>query len=221
MAKNINVNQERIVFDLDGVLLNSEEDLDWLDEALRCALKELDIEDTPENVKKLYPGRVSEFRRVVRGFSHKPEIIWQVRDKHYVDKKVSMIEKGNMCPFDDVDSLRELKDRYILGIISNSPQIVVEEFVQSYSYSDFFSFWLGRGSKLSDLNKIKPHPYLYNKMIEQIGEGLTWYVGDRDLDEEFAQNTGMKFLLVSRNSTGFANLRQLVDYFLKYRVSDG
>jgi len=216
---NLGSDEERIVFDLDGVLLNSEEDFDWLDEALICALKELGIEDTPENVEKLYPGKLRDFRHVVRKFSHKPEIIWQVRDKHYVDKKISMIEKGNMRPFDDVDLIWELKDRYTLGIISNSPQIVVDKFVQSYGYSDLFVFWLGRGSEMSDLNKIKPHPYLYDKMVEQIGEGPTWYVGDRDLDEEFAQNTGMKFVLVSRNGTGFVSLSQLVDYFLRYRGS--
>jgi phosphoglycolate phosphatase len=228
--------RDRIIFDLDGVLLDSESDLDWLEEAICAALEDLGVKPTRENIEKLYPDRLKEFHRTVRFFPHSPEKVWEIRDKYYTEKKLSMIEKGKMRPFPDVDLIRRLRDNYTLGIISNSPQVVVEKFVQRYGYTDTFTACVGRGSGINDLSRIKPSPYLYQRFVEQIGDGTSWYIGDSELDRKFAVNAGMRFILLRRDQTNprdkkgfqdkpgnktefkgemmFDNMQRLIDFFL-------
>ena len=206
--------KNKVIFDLDGVLLDSETNLDWLDRALKRALKELGIQITPENLSTLYPGGLQDFETSVKDLSVPAEKIWRIRDKHYVKEKLNMIRKGSLGPFSDVDHLEKLLPAYTLAVISNSPREVVDTFVRTYNMENVFDAWTGRGSRLESLKKIKPHPHLFTKLKEKIGDGQFWYVGDREVDRKFAENTGMEFLHLTRNREGFKDLEELVDYLL-------
>ncbi len=201
-----------VIFDLDGVLLDSESDLEWLNRALKRALEELGVPPTEDNLGKLYPGGLDEFEESVREFPGTPEEIWRVRDRHYVAEKVSMIQKGQLKPFSDVSYLERLKPEYSLAVISNSPAEVVDLFLKNYDLIDLFTAWIGRGSKLEDLKKIKPNPYFFEEIKRKLGEGQYWYVGDRESDAEFAEKAGIDFLYLTRNEEGFHDLKELVDY---------
>lgn len=203
---------KNVLFDLDGVLLDSESGLEWLNRALKDALEDLGVPTTEGNLKKLYPGGLDEFEESVHEFPGMPEEIWRVRDRHYVAEKVSMIEKGKLEPFSDVSYLEKLKPEYSLGIISNSPKEVVDLFVNNYDLSGLFEDWVGRGSRLEDLKRIKPDPYLFEEIKRNMGEGQYWYVGDRESDAEFAENAEINFLRLTRNGNGFHDLKELVDY---------
>lgn len=207
--------KRKVIFDLDGVLLDSETNLDWLDRALEKALVELDLPLTRENVEKLYPGGLQDFETAVKDFPFPPEKIWKVRDKHYVAEKLEMIDRGDLRPFPDVNSLEKLRDGYSLGVISNSPEEAVDRFIKAYDFEDLFQAWVGRGSNLNSLREIKPDPTLFQRLKEKIGDGKFWYVGDREVDRRFAENTGMEFLHLTRNGEGFENLDELVDYLLE------
>lgn len=206
--------KDKIAFDLDGVLLDSESNLDWLDRAIHKALDEMGAPITRENVEKLYPGELRDFERAVDDFSIPPTKVWRVRDKHYVAEKLEMIANGKLRPYSDVQSLYSLKNDYSLGIISNSPQKVVDRFVEKYDLNDLFEVWVGRGSELSELKEIKPATHLFTKLKDVMGEGIFWYIGDREVDKKFAENAGMNFLYLRRNGEGFDNLEELVNYFL-------
>ncbi|MBS3787004.1 HAD family hydrolase [Candidatus Bipolaricaulota bacterium] len=209
------MNSKKAIFDLDGVLLDSETNLDWLDRAIEKALEELDIPLTRKNIEKLYPGGIQEFEATVRDFPAPPEKVWQIRDKYYVAEKLEMIDSGEIRPFPDVNSLEKLRGVYSLGVISNSPDEVVDRFVKTYDLEDTFEAWLGRDSDLESLREIKPEPNLFNRLKEEIGGGQFWYVGDREVDRRFAENTGMEFLHLTRTEEGFENLHELVDYLLE------
>jgi phosphoglycolate phosphatase len=206
--------KKNVLFDLDGVLLDSESDLEWLNRALKDALEDLGVPTTEANLKKLYPGGLDEFEESVNDFPGTPDEIWRVRDKYYVAKKVSMIEKGKLEPFSDVSYIEKLKPEYSLGVISNSPKEVVDLFLKNYDLSGIFEDWVGRGSRLEDLKRIKPDPYLFGEIKRNMGEGQYWYVGDRESDAEFAENAGIDFLRLTRNENGFHGLKEVVDYLL-------
>jgi phosphoglycolate phosphatase len=205
---------DNVVFDLDGVLLDSETNLDWLDRAMERTLEKLGIPVTRENVEKLYPGGLQEFEKSVEEFSIDPEKIWTIRDGYYIAEKLEMIERGNLKPFPDVEALDELLVQYSLGIISNSPDEVVDRFVRTYGFEDTFKAWVGRGSGLDSLKIMKPDPHLFRQLKDEMGGGKFWYVGDREVDRKFAEVTGMEFLYLSRNSEGFESLTEIVDYLL-------
>jgi len=210
---------KKVIFDLDGVLLDSETNLDWLDRALKRALKELGVPVNRENIQLLYPGGLREFETAVEDFKAPPEKIWKVRDKHYVEEKLKMIEIGDLKPFPDVKDLEKLQEKYTLGVISNSPDAVVDKFVRSYDLTNLFSAWVGRESNLDSLKKIKPDPSLFFTIRDRVGDGQFWYVGDREVDRLFAENTGMDFLHLTRDSEGYESLTDLVEYLLR-DVSD-
>lgn len=202
----------RVMFDLDGVLLESEEDLTWLERALSKTLRVFGIEDTEENLKKLYPGKLRNFREEVKDLSVGPKELWRKRNANYIEEKVRAMKKGEIKPYPDVSALYQLKDPFLLGIITNSPQEVVDAFVEEFQYEDLFVAWIGRGSRLPDLQKIKPNPYLFKRIREEVGNGQFVYVGDREVDQEFAENTGMEFLPLTRNRNSFKNLEEIVKY---------
>lgn len=206
--------KDNIIFDLDGVLLDSETNLDWLNRALSNALNELGIPVTEENMEKLYPGGVQDFEKAVKEFSLPPDRVWKVRDKYYVNEKLEMIDDGKLRSYTDVKSLHKLKEEYSLGIISNSPVEVVDRFVRKYELKSLFQAWVGRSSELADLANIKPATHLFTKLKREMGEGKYLYVGDREVDEEFAENAGMSFLYLRRDGKGLNGLNELVEYLL-------
>ena len=205
---------KKVIFDLDGVLLDSETNLDWLDRAMERALKELGVPTSRENIEKLYPGGLMEFETAVKEFPVSAEKVWEVRDRHYVAEKLEMIERGDLRPFPDVENLGKLRKKYTLGVISNSPDEVVDRFIKVYDLEELFEAWIGRDSDLKSLQEIKPDPHLFNRLKDKIGDGKFWYVGDREGDRIFAENTGMEFLYLTRNEKGFKDLNELVDYLL-------
>lgn len=209
------MNHKKVIFDLDGVLLDSETNLDWLDRAMERALEELDAPLTRKNIEKLYPGGLQDFETAVRDFPFSPEKVWKIRDKHYVAEKLEMIDGGELQPFPDVNSLEKLQGDYSLGVISNSPDEVVDRFIKAYDLEHLFAAWVGRDSHLESLTEIKPDPHLFHRLKEEIGDGQFWYVGDREVDRRFAENTGMDFLHLTRDGEGFEGLGELVDYLLE------
>ncbi|MCF7890556.1 HAD hydrolase-like protein [Candidatus Bipolaricaulota bacterium] len=204
-----------VIFDLDGVLLDSETNLDWLDRAMKRALEEMDVLITRKNIERLYPGDLQYFETAVKDFPFSPDKVWEIRDKHYVAEKLEMIDRGELRPFSDVSSLDRLRPLYSLGVISNSPGEVVDRFVKAYDLEDLFETWVGRDSDLESLGEIKPDPHLFHRLKKETGDGKFWYVGDREVDRMFAENTGMEFLHLTRNGEGFGSFDELVDYLLE------
>lgn len=199
-----------VAFDLDGVLLDSESDLGWLERALEAAVRELDVEPTAGLRSRLYPPTVDRVRELADEVGVTPERLWAVRNAHYVRVKVAAIESGELAPFDDVDVLESLAADHRLHILSNSPQAVVEAFVATNGYGSLFDVRLGRGEALEDLHRLKPHPHLYDRLRERVSlDGTTTYVGDTETDRRFAERTGMHYVHLPRDGTGLGGLGAL------------
>lgn len=200
-----------LVFDMDGVLLDSESDLSWLDRALERAVRELDLPVADPVRSQLFPISVEQLHISADEWGIEPDRLWAVRDHHYVREKLDAIRSGELAPFDDVEALSGLVDAYDLHIISNSPQVVVDAFVEHNGYDTLFDVRLGRADgDLEALHRLKPHPYMYRELEARLdgAEGMV-YIGDTETDRRFADATGMDFIHLTRDGEGTATLRAL------------
>lgn len=205
----------KLVFDLDGVLLDSENDLRWLDNAINKTLEEIGLAKTPCNMEKLYPGNIRNYLSSLKdsGIDYRP--VWEIRNRNYTEEKIKWIRKGRLKPFSDVEELYRLRPYFDLSIISNSPQAVVDAFIETNNYADLFEAGVGRGSTYEALKYIKPHSYLYKILKEKVGGGNFTYVGDTETDREFTKRVGVNFLYLNRDGGAFTGLDVLIDYVMK------
>jgi len=211
-------NRYGAVFDLDGVLLDSESDLSWLNTALKKTLEHLGIESSEENMKKIQSKNVHKFDEISIELNVEAEDLWETRNREYIKEKIIAMKNGMIKPFSDVSCLYELKGKYGLSIVSNSPQEIVDFFIEKFNYDDLFDCGIGRGTSLVDLKKIKPNSHLLEKLKEKIQEKKLIYIGDSENDRKFAKNTGMYFMFLSREAAkkeGFDTLDEIVKYLLK------
>ena len=210
------------VFDLDGVLLDSESDLTWLYTALEKTLKHLGMESSEENLMKIHSKNVHRFNAMSIELGVEAEDLWETRNREYIEEKIRAMKNGMIKPFSDVDCLYELKGKYGLSIISNSPQEIVDLFIEEFNYEDLFDCGIGRGASLVDLKKIKPNSHLLERLKERIQEKKLIYIGDSENDRKFAKNTGMEFMFLSRKGAKgeeFDTLDTIVKCLLTYTTT--
>jgi phosphoglycolate phosphatase len=204
------------VFDLDGVLLDSESNLNWLERALRRTLEHFKITPSTKNIMKIHSKNIFNFKIVSKELDLDPKEFWKVRNDYYIYEKINSMENVEIMPYPDVESLYCLKKKYDIHIISNSPQEVVDFFINGYKFHDLFNFGIGRGSKYIDLLRLKPNIFMYQKLKKKVFNDNFVYIGDTENDRVFANISDMDFIMVSRNNKtdGFDNLYKIVDYLL-------
>lgn len=200
-----------VVFDLDGVLLDSESDLSWLDSALDETLESFGLEPTEANRRALFPPSRAEMDALAETAGVSIERLWAVRNEKYVDAKVSAIESGQIGPYPDVGVVEDLSRRFPVGIVSNSPQTVVETFLDETGLTDTVGEAIGRGMGIEDVDRLKPDPHLYERFHEAAAGDDYVYVGDQPSDREFAERTGMDFVHLDRENGPVATLYDVRD----------
>lgn len=208
-----------ISFDMDGVLLDSEDfsNGSWIHRMLTKTLHNLGITHTKENVEKLYISNIlRNFEGICRDFGIKdPKKLWNTREKHFLKEKFKALREGEIAPFKDIEAIKDLNNHHKLTVVTNSPQSVADYFLEHFKLRKFFAVCIGRGSNMSSLYKMKPAPYLLNRMMDEVGSKRVLYVGDTDLDRRAAESAGIDFILLSRvdqKKGSFKNLWELKEY---------
>ena len=199
--------------DLDGVLLDSESNLIWLIRSIKKTLSHFHIPLTDEHLANLHFQNIGAFKEVSKQLCIDPNVLWPIRNQYYTKEKLTAMKQRIINPFSDINVLYQLKNDFRLGIISNSPQSVVDFFVSEYGFTDLFSINIGRGSTMWDIEHLKPDIYLFTKAKSLIDTDQLFYIGDRETDRIFAQKAGMRYYHLNREKqqeNSYSSLKEIV-----------
>lgn len=204
-----------IIFDLDGVLLDSETDMSWMKKAIEDTLQYFNIKINDEIVSKLDHKNISRFPDIAKELQIDSHKLWENRNKFYTKRKIEAMTSNQIQPFKDISAITQLTPFSELAILSNSPQEVVDIFLNHFQYDHLFSAAVGRTDKYEDIFKLKPHPLLWEKMKPLLTGEKLFYVGDRISDQIFAENMNMGFYGLNRYNNEFEHGYDTLDDIVK------
>lgn len=196
-----------VVFDLDGTLLNT---LDDLAGSVNFALRENGLpERTVDEVRRFIGNgvRILIRRAVPAGTTDEVyERTFKTFEDHYRENSRNLT-----APYEGIlELLKDLKTKgYKLAIVSNKIDFAVKDLREEF-FKDLIEVAIGDSP---DTNN-KPEPDMVFKALEILGESAenAVYVGDTDVDLETAENSGMDCISVS---WGFRSREELEGYNAK------
>ena len=179
-----------IIFDLDGTLIDSAKDIQWV---ANIALSKIGVapinyeeavsfigEGAPLFVKKMISARS------VKTAQH--DFLLEQFLKYY--EEAVQFSK----PYEDVVTVLEMLNvKHGLGICTNKPLKPVLKILKHLQLNHFFKCVTGGDNPIA--RKPDPRPLL--KTSESVGDGLCIYVGDSEVDAETAKRAEVPFLLFS------------------------
>ena len=176
-----------ILFDLDGTLLDTLEDLkDAVNYTLAqygCPLRSL------EEVRTFVgTGAANLIRKALPGKESDPplEEALAVYQKYY-----ALHAQDKTAPYDGIlQALEEVKKHYPVAIVSNKPDLAVKALCR-----DYFPGVYALGE--ADGCPRKPAPDMVRKAMDAIGVDTCIYVGDSEVDVRTAQNAVVPCLSVT------------------------
>ena len=199
-----------IIFDLDGTLINTIDDLGQAcNHALStCGYPTHKIEDYPRlvgnGINKLIERALPEELRNEETVMQVREYFVPFYDKHNCD---------HTRPYEGIPALLQaLKAQgHTLAVASNKYQAATEKIVAQL-FPDTFDVVLGERDGVAR----KPHPQIvYDILLDRSDKSETLYIGDSLVDAETAQAAGVKLILCT---WGFCTEEQLMTANPDYMV---
>lgn len=176
-----------ILFDLDGTLLDTLEDLY---NATNYILRQYGLpERSMEEVRRfLGNGARVLISSALPGRPDDPPLEDVLAA--YQDYYNATCNNGTAKPYPGVlEALAAISKKYPVAVVSNKPDPAVRELCREY-FGDVYA----RG--VSDDCPRKPAPDMVNKAMEALGVDTCVYVGDSEVDVETARNAGVPCLTV-------------------------
>lgn len=194
-----------VIFDLDGTLLDTLQDLT---DAVNAALSSqgLPLRSREEVCAFVGNGIQKLLERAVPEGQGNPAFdkVFEVFREHY---RVHCQDKT--APYEGIlPLLRELKERGIrVGVVSNKADFAVQELIPFY-FERLVSVAHGENEAAGILKK--PAPDMVYQTLEELGcrASEAVYVGDSDVDLETAENSGLAVISVSWGFRGRAFLEE-------------
>jgi HAD superfamily hydrolase (TIGR01549 family) len=184
-----------VIFDLDGVILDSMGSEEWKYRATREALGELGVDQEIErDVLDAVLGDqgYEDCVRVCGNIGVNPQRAWNLVAEKTSQARMEQIEDEGFGLVDGVEKvLNDLRESQVkIGVISNAPDQAVEMVVDHFDLRGYFKFFRGVQS-FEDLKARKPHPNHLELAKFQLKRDPYLYVGDRESDVEAAINADM------------------------------
>jgi phosphoglycolate phosphatase len=196
---------QAIVFDLDGVLIDSKECM------RRCWLSVKQKINSDITFETYFQHIGKPFKNILFEIGV-PESKWSEAETVYFETQVTF--SNIIKPFEGVDyMLNELSKSYVLGVVtsksSKTTGIILKQFGWKFS-SVVTPENCGRG-------KPYPDPLLYFSAFEQIEPSRCVYIGDMTVDRDAAEGAGFDFVRAEWGYQDFAaksvkSPRKLLEY---------
>ena len=180
------------IFDLDGTLIDSVPDIF---DCINVMLEKFGYEKRGiEDIKQMIGNGAKNLVIKAIGEKVSDERINECL-KYYNDIYTSSGSPKTKL-FDGVEqTLKVLKSRgYMLGIVTNKPQMTTDEINKTYLKNLGFDMVIGQQTGL----KMKPDPQAVNLMIEKLGakNENVYFIGDGETDVQVALNAGVNGVAV-------------------------
>lgn len=219
------MNYDEIIFDLDGTLIqSSNEDVEWLYQAVREALETCDHEASAGNLSGRRLGKLAgldgfhDYLRVCQDVGADPRVLWNHVSHFRAKAKLGQVKKGNLDEQDGATALLDqLKNDFRLGLVSNGPDESVKEVSEYFEWDRRFQYIRGV-TDLKDLAHRKPDPY-HLQIAKEFLEGSSGlYVGNEVVDVKAAEEAGFDSVILGLGRrehatyavTGLEELRDIV-----------
>lgn len=191
---------EGIIFDFDGVLLDSAfNDWEWAARARREKARELGYDYEGDGSGFLFQANsLDEMKKMVEenGFTWHDYV--EV-EKAVSERKAEMVREGEMQLFPDA---REVLRQTELpkAVVSNAFGESVDDIVLHLDLDKFLEFWTG--PRLAEIEKyhemMKPETHMLENAMEVLGTEKVVMVGDSEFDIRAAKNAGIDSILLDR-----------------------
>lgn len=181
----------RIVFDLDGTLIDSAADIHHAASATVRAegLPDVTLEQTRSFVGHGARVFVERLERATAG-SNQPERTERMR-AIFAEEYRKAHDLTQVYPGVEA-ALAELKAQgWRIGLCTNKPMVPTRAVLKHFGWEDLFETVFAGDS----LTRMKPDPAPLEAALEELGDGLCVYVGDSEVDAATAQSAGVPFAL--------------------------
>ena len=189
---------DAVIFDMDGVILDSGLDnFEWMDEIRRKKASEMGFEYSHEDAIQIVQS--TDMSQIEELMDRKGMTLKEIEEiEHRVQNaKISLIEHGAIRLFSETEKILQEIDRP-LGLATNSPKKTAKFTLRYFGINDYFdAFEALELDGLEDyVQNKKPHPYMLEKVIEELDAENPMMVGDTSADIKAAENAGIDSILV-------------------------
>ena len=192
---------EAVIFDFDGVLIDSGFDgFQWAVDARQEYIEQADIDVDKSKIRHgVYVPEDKKLSDIVNGSS----ISWKQFKKmedYAAERKLELASTGELQLFDDVRPVLETLDLPI-AIVSNSYREYLEAIFKEMSIGEYVMFYNAPSIEniQSFTERMKPEPVMINEALDTLGTRKAVMIGDQIEDVMGANRAGIDSIYIDRN----------------------
>ncbi len=156
-----------VIFDVDETLVYYKEydRRRWFEERVKPALETRGIRVDYSTYRKTVMGELP--RTYVKRLGIDPVEMWRIIDGVNLEYRKELAERGGIGVFPDVEALKELKRLGLkLAAVSNASLECTKFVLDLFNLGAYFNFIMGKD--YSNLDGVKPRPYLVQKALKAL-----------------------------------------------------
>jgi FMN phosphatase YigB (HAD superfamily) len=189
-----------LVFDSDGTLFKVDGFIPLFAQIMRKALYQCTGKYSFMGLRDMYPMLslpLADSIRMIRKMGIEPHDYWgavfildlETRERVFGDR---------IRPFNDVSVLNKLKGKYKMGILSNTPEQIIEFQLDKAGLNG--GMWAGKVCGFYKSVACKPEVFGFYQLLKQmkLGPREVVMIGDSDVDVEAGKRIGAKTIKIDR-----------------------